>query len=188
MTDPKTFPLAGLEWRIEPLQIDAQFEVECLLARVVGPTVASIAPVLIRDLIVPVLNVVGDLVGEDDAFDLARLGELDTADPRLQVGFRTVLNSLGRLTEEAVVEGINTLARLLNHDDLQRIFFLCILDGKTMVRDPSGERGPSAMSKVNSFKLVSDMLRHDYQAKWELLTQALLVTYGVPGEDASEAD
>jgi len=41
MTGPATFSCAGLDWQIEPLDLEEQFEVECILLRVLGPSFAA---------------------------------------------------------------------------------------------------------------------------------------------------
>src|SRR5688572_4014700 len=113
--DPrKTVSIANRSWIITRAGPEEQFEIECILLRMLGPSVAVGAGVIVDALAKEVAGFLADVTwkgepgegGERD-FDLARLlGDLDTSDQRIAKAWQRLLDVLpdiaGNLLGEAM--------------------------------------------------------------------------------------
>ena len=176
MPEAKTFDLAGLTWEVRPLGTDEQLEVECIVIRTFGPSVGAGIAALVQGLAPALIEVLRETAGEGEAFDLSRLGELDTSDPRIALAWGQLLDALADTGGEVVRDAVGALAARLDHRDIMRLFDLTILHNKTMISKVGVNGGDPV--KVNSYETLGKLLQHDPRAKWDLLTQAMLVTYG----------
>ena len=70
--DPwQTIQAAGHTWRVHPLGIDEQFEVECILINTLGPSTGNAIASLVEGLAPAIVSVLQDATGTGADFDLA---------------------------------------------------------------------------------------------------------------------
>jgi hypothetical protein len=181
MATTQTFDLYGLTWEVRPLSLDEQIEVECILIRTFGPAAGAAIAALVQGIAPALIEVLRDAVGEGESFDLAKLADIDTADPRLRDAWTKLSGALAETGGDIIREALTMLAGRIEHQDVLRLFELAILSQKTLVR----RDGKAA--DVTSYKVLGELLRHNPRAKWDLLGRALSVTYSAEPEQAEEA-
>lgn len=111
-------------------------------------------------------------LGHEAAFDLARIVDLDTADPRIRAGWSLLLDALTETGGELVRDAVFALAARLNHVEIMRLFQLAVLSRKALVNVKGKDQ------YVTAYPLLGRLLEQDPRAKWDLLARALMVTYG----------
>ena len=182
---------AGRTWHVTPLGVEAQFEIEVMIARVFGAAVAYGAAAAVEGLVPALLVALRKLTGEGDSFDLAGLMQLweggdeddDTTgfsrDPRVRDAWETMLGALAETAGDIVVRALPTITDRLDLADVRRLFDLVVIRGCCPEVDGRGQR-------LADWAAAGRLLAgHPPSAKWELLAAALAVTYG-PGQ--SQAD
>ena len=169
----KSFELGGKSWAVEPLDPNEQIEVECILVQLFGPALGASVASAVQGLAPAVIDVLRDAAGEGEEFDLAKLGQLDTKDPRIRSAWSTLLPALAETAGDFVREAAFTLAGRLDYRDILRLFELVLFVGKKATVMVDGKQ-----KFVRDYKVLARYLTHDPQAKWELLGRAILVTYG----------
>jgi len=107
----------------------------------------------------------------DGTFDLERLGNIDTKDPRLRVGWDRALDAIADAGGEVVRDASMALASRLAYEDVKRVFDLVLLSRRLLVVQDGRK------SDVTTYPVLGRLLAHDPRAKWELLGQAIRVTY-----------
>lgn len=173
--------VAGLSWQIRPLDPDEQIEVECILIRMFGAAAGAAIGALAHGLAPVLIDVLRETVGEGEKFDLARIGSMDSSDPRLQSAWESLLDSIGDTAAELIGGGLSVFSSRVSFQDILRLFELAILSRKALVIGPTGES-----MYVENYTALGDLLRRDPKAKWRLLSEALQVTYGRKAEEAAE--
>lgn len=173
--DPKkTIALDERTWILTRAGPEEQFEIECILLRLLGPAAAVGIGVVVDALAKEVAGFLADVVGRDGDFDLARLlGDVDTADPRLAKAWHRVLEVLPEVGGRLLGEALPVLLTRLEVTDLHRLMHLAVL-GKTFVHLP-GQKGPA---RIGDFKTLGAVLvGSPPSAKWRLLAEALQFNY-----------
>lgn len=163
--------IAGLTWQFIPIEADAQFEVECILLRAAGPPVAAVSAAFINGLAPPVIEIIQETTGKGTDFDLAKLGDLDTSDPRLKAMVSQVIDAVAATTGDMIRDGVLAAAGRLDHRDIMRLMEILVLSGKAFVYINDTQH------KVTDYAVLSRATGHKPLAKWEVLMAALATTY-----------
>lgn len=170
--DKKTTRIAGQTWILTRAGPEEQFEIECILLRLLGPPAAVAASVVIDALAREAANFLANVVGEGDEFDLSRLlGDIDTRDERLKVAWGKVLEVLPQVAGDLVGQALPTFLLRLDHRDLIRLTELSVF-GKVLVY--VGE----SPHLVRDFKTLAGLLGSSPAAKYQLLAAAIQFNYG----------
>lgn len=125
----------------------------------------------------------------DEKFDIANLLGIDTSDPRLRGTWEKLLEAMADTSGSILREVVYTLVRHLDHQDIKRLIDLAVFSSHTLVCDPTGERFHASFHDLGhrpDYAVLSNLLRRDPNAKYQLLSKAILVTYGRHAVDEDE--
>jgi len=175
---------AGRTWHVTQLGVEAQFEIEVMLARVFGAAAAYGVAAAVEGLVPALISALRKLTGEGEEFDLAGLMNLwdggDEADdstgfsrdPRVREAWETMLEALAETAGDIVVRALPTITDRLELADVRRMFELVVIRNCCPEVDGKGQR-------LADWAAAGRLLAgHPPSAKWQLLAEALAVTYG----------
>jgi hypothetical protein len=174
-----TVQIAGLTWDFDPIEFNEQIEVELLLARAMLPALGYALGAVAEELAPPLVAMLRETAGGRESFDMARLLELDTKDPRIAAAFEHLLEGAGR-TLGAAVRGTTATVARLDVADAKRLFELAVL-GKAMV-----SRDGSPPARITDWASFSRLCERVPGVKWAVLSAALRSTYGGGEAPATE--
>jgi hypothetical protein len=178
-----TVTAAGFSWEVLPLSVPEQIEAEVMLVRLFAASAAYAIGAAVQGLAPAAVDAIRDVTGNGESFDLARLLELfgddegsglDTADPRLEKAWSTMLNALAETLGDAVIRAIPAVTDRLDLADTMRLFEMAVLKKAHVSMD-------GKLSKVADWPTLTKLLAPaGPRGKWDLLRACLGVTYG-PG-------
>lgn len=171
--DPsKSVIIDDRKWILTRAGPDEQFEVECILLRLLGPAAAVGLGVVMDALAKEVASFLADVAGKGGGFDLANIGDLDTSDERLAKAWNRLLEVLPEIGGNLLGEALPVLLLRLDHKDLHRLMQLVVF-GKVLV-----EIQGRAPQRVPDFKVLGALLiGSSPSVKWQLLAEALQFNY-----------
>jgi hypothetical protein len=181
----REFEAFGRRWRCYRIEYPAQVEVECILARLLGPAAGHAIGALASGLAPTIVEVLRETVGDGDGFDLSRILELDTADPRIRSAWDLLLDGLGRTLGDVLAAAASSLASGMDPAANLRLLELTLLDRRLEVH-----HGGQWMV-IGSLDALGQLLDHDPRAKWQLCGESIATTWipaPAPAPDDAEAE
>lgn len=181
--DPsKSIHLDERKWILTRAAPDEQFEVECILLRMLGPAAAVGLGIAVDALAKEVASFLADTAGKESEFDLAKIGDLQTDDARLAKAWNRLLEVLPEIGGNLLGQALPVLLARLDHKDLLRLMHLVVF-GKVLVEIPG-----KGVVKVPDFKHLGMILIGSAPSvKWTLLAEALRFNYADEIERARSA-
>jgi hypothetical protein len=173
--DPKkTIDIDGRTWTLTRAGPEEQFEIECILLRLLGPAAAVGVGVVVDALAKEVAVFLADVTGKGGDFDLANLlGDIDTSDKRIRKAWQRFLAILPEVAGSLLGEALPVFLHRLDVADLHRLMVLAVF-GKAFVTLP-GKQSPAP---VTNWKVLAAALTGSSPAvKWRLLAEALAFIY-----------
>lgn len=169
--------VASIRWMVEPIGIEAQIEVECILMRLFGPALGTTVGALLEGMAPALVDVLRETAGDGESFDLAHLATLDTSDPRIAGAWLSLLDAIGETAGSIAAGGSIAFAERIDHRVMMRLFDLVVI-GKVHAINNAG-----VPSTVSNFKTLGMLLQHEPRSKWALLSNCLRVTYQGEGRE-----
>lgn len=80
----QTIHAAGHTWQVIPLDVDEQFEVECILVNTLGPSAGNAIASLVEGLAPAIVDILRDATGRGEEFDLGKLLGLKEMTPGMR--------------------------------------------------------------------------------------------------------
>ncbi len=180
MPDTQTFDLAGNTWRLHPLELDEQWEVECILLRVAGPAAGHGLGAAIEGLAPALLELLKEEPPEsldiDGIMDFARRG-----DERLRESWADLVDGLAAAAGGVARDASTTLLDRLDHREFLQLSELAVLSKLEIRRD-------GTWSAVREWKTLGLLVGRAPSAKRELLGIAIRVTYAPESFEAPSED
>ncbi len=173
-TEPtKTLSFDDRTWIITRAGPEAQFEIECILLRMLGPAAAVGVGIVVDALAKEVARFLAETAGQGDRFDLESLGDLDTSDERLGRAWSRFLEVLPDVAGNLLGEALPVLLSRLDIKDLHRLMALVVF-GRVFVQLP---QQPLPV-KVSDYKVLGAVLvGSSPSVKWRLLAEGLRFNY-----------
>jgi hypothetical protein len=170
--DPKkTLSFDDRTWIITRTGPEEQFEIECILLRVLGPAAAVGVGIVVDALAKEVALFLAETTGSGADFDLANLGDLDTSDGRIARAWARLLEVLPDVAGSLLGEAFPVLLARLEPKDLHRLMQLAVFN-KTLVQTGRGE------IRITDYKVLGAVLVGSSPAtKWRLLAESLRFNY-----------
>lgn len=170
----KVIELDGRTWTLTQTGPEEQFEIECILMRMLGPATAVGLGVVVDALAKEVAIFLAQLAGKGQDFDLANLlGDVDTSDRRLHRAWDRFLAVLPDVAGNLLGEALPVFLQRLDYADLHRLMALVVF-GRVYVQIP----GAKTPTPVVSWKVLTAVLVGSSPAvKWRLLAEAIAFNY-----------
>lgn len=186
-----TVTAAGYTWEAQPLSVPEQIEAEVMLVRLFAAAGAYALGAAVQGLAPAVVESVREVTGKGESFDLSRLlvlfsddedGGLDTADPRLERAWETMLNALAETLGDAVVRSIPAVTDRLDLADTMRLFEMAVIKKACVVLD-------GKPSRIADWATLTRLLaKAGPKGKWDLLKACMGVTYGPAAVEVTGGD
>lgn len=178
--DPrKTVSIADRSWVITRAGPEEQFEIECIMLRMLGPAAAVGVGIVVDALAKEVAGFLADVTWKGEAgeggerdFDLARLlGDIDTGDKRIAKAWQRLLDVLPDVAGNLLGEALPVFLSRLDVKDLHRLMALAVF-GKVLVHTTKGP------ARVTDYKTLGAVLvGQSPVVKWRLLAEAIRFNY-----------
>jgi hypothetical protein len=180
MPETQTFDLAGHTWRVHPLELDEQWEVECILLRIAGPAAGHGLGAAIEGLAPALLELLKEEPPEsldiDGIMDFARRG-----DERLRESWADLIDGLATAVGGVARDASTTLLSRLDHGEILRLSELAVLTKLEVVRE-------GVPSRVRDWNTLGLLVAREPSAKRDILAAALRVTYAPESFEPEEDD
>lgn len=107
MQSMPTFEVGGLEWAVNPMGFDEQFEVECILFNALGPAAGAALSALADGAAPALIEVLRETTGKGAAFDLAKLLGEEESTNRLHEHWLAALDMARKAKRRAEVDTVS---------------------------------------------------------------------------------
>lgn len=177
--------IGGRTYTLTRMGAKDQFEAECILLHLLGPSAAAGAGTLIDTFAAEIVAMIREVAGTGEDFDLAKLLALyttiQTKDAQVRESWLRLLAALERLGGTILADIVPALTDRLAVDKVLRLFELAVLGQLCATVD-------SRVVRVNTYDALDKLLAGHPWHKWELLAEALRFNYSTDGLDEPDAE
>lgn len=174
MLDQTIVQISGQSYMLTRMEPHEQFEAECILLHLLGPSVASGIGSMIDTFAVELIQFVRETAGVGEDFDLAKLQAIretiDTKDKIVRETWGRLLKAVETLGSDVLTGMVPALTDRLDFVKVLRLFDLAVLRRVLVIVDGKPQR-------LEKFSTVAALTRNDPRAKWALLGASLHFNY-----------